>query len=83
VELPRDLAWVRALVLDLSDPWLVPSSIGPAQDRRFDALSAVFQTRPDVARRLLAGNRPWCAVVIVSEPEPTTPPPRPAGVDVA
>jgi hypothetical protein len=72
-QLPADLTWVTALVLDLSDPWLVPSDVRPASDRRFGALSAVFQTHPDVGRRLLAGPAPWCAVAVISGPQPLPP----------
>ena len=65
--LPADLSWVSSVVLDLSDPWLVPVGVGTGRERRLEALSAVFQARPDVGRRLLSGRAAWCAVVAASE----------------
>jgi hypothetical protein len=81
--LPTDLTGATAFAIDLADPWLVPSGVRPERDRRLPALSAVLRDRPAVGRRLLAGVAPWCAVVVVSQPEPARPPERPAGADVA
>lgn len=75
--LPEDLGWVSTVRLAMSNPFLVPAGAGIAQDRTLEALSAVFQARPDVGRRLLAGRERWCAVVVASGS------PLPAGADGA
>jgi Glycosyl transferases group 1 len=61
--LPRDVSWASSITLDLSDPWLVPGGVRGSPPRSLEALSAVLRARPDVGRRLLAGQRPWCDVV--------------------
>jgi len=80
-DLPEDLGWVSRVVLDLSDPWLIPNGVADAAGRTFSALSAVFRDRPDVGRRLLAGRTPWCAVVVLTEPPSGSPQAPPAGAD--
>lgn len=52
------------IMLDLSDPMLVPLGVGQFQSHRLEALSAVMRAHPDVGRRLLAGRTPWSSVVL-------------------
>lgn len=63
--LPRDVSWASSITLDLSDPWLVPGGVRGSPPRSLEALSAVLRARPEVGRRLLAGERSWCDVVAV------------------
>lgn len=65
-EVPNDLSWASSITLDLTDPWLVPLGVGERRSRPLEALSAVLRVRPDVARRLLAGQEPWCEVVLLN-----------------
>jgi hypothetical protein len=61
--LPRDVSWASSVTLDLTDAWLVPGGVRGSPPRSLEALSAVLRARPEVGRRLLAGQRPWCDVV--------------------
>lgn len=61
--LPGDLSWASSVTLGLTDPWLVPGGVRGSPPRKLEALSAVLRSRPDVGRRLLAGEKPWCDVV--------------------
>jgi hypothetical protein len=61
--LPRDVSWASSITLDLTDSWLVPGGVRGSPPRSLEALSAVLRARPEVGRRLLAGQRPWCDVV--------------------
>jgi len=63
--LPDDAARVSGITLDLSDPWLTPLGVRGSPPRRLEACSAVLRARPDVGRRLLAGERPWCDVMAI------------------
>jgi glycosyl transferase family 1 len=62
-ELPHDVSWASNIALDLTDPWLVPGGVRGSPPRSLEALSAVLRARPEVGRRLLAGQKPWCDVV--------------------
>jgi hypothetical protein len=61
--LPRDVSWASSITLDLTDPWLVPGGVRGSPPRSLEALSAVLRARPEVGKRLLAGQKPWCDVV--------------------
>jgi hypothetical protein len=65
--LPSDLSAASTVSLHLTDPFLVPPGIGGVLGRRLEAVSAVLRARPDVGRRLLAGQTPWCDVVLLEE----------------
>jgi hypothetical protein len=65
-EIPADLGWVTAVEVDLSEPWFVPTHVGRARTRPLGHLSKLVQARPDIGRRLLAGEGPWSAVALVS-----------------
>ena len=69
--LPRDVSWALSITLDLTDLWLVPGGVRGSPPRRLEALSAVLRARPEVGRRLLAGQRPWCDVVAL-DPQTVT-----------
>jgi hypothetical protein len=69
--LPRDVSWASGVTLDLTDPWLVPGGVRGSPPRRLEALSAVLRARPEVGRRLLAGQRPWCDFVALEPPAAT------------
>lgn len=61
--IPRNISWASSITLDLTDPLLVPAGVRGSPARGLEALSAVLRARPQVGRRLLAGQRPWCDVV--------------------
>ncbi len=65
--LPPDLSSASGVSFYLTDPWLIPPGIGGMLGRRLEAVSAVLRARPDVGRRLLAGQAPWCDVVLLGE----------------
>lgn len=65
--LPRDVSWASSITLNLNDPWLVPGGVRGSPPRSLEALSAVLRARPEVGRRLLAGQEPWCDVVAVDQ----------------
>jgi hypothetical protein len=69
--LPRDVSWASGVVLDLTDPWLVPGGVWGSPPRMLEALSTVLRARPKVGRRLLAGSRPWCDVIAL-DPQAVT-----------
>lgn len=66
-ELPRDLSFARSVSLHLTDRWLVPAGIDGMLNRRLETLSAVLTTRPDVARRLLVREAPWCDAFLLPD----------------
>lgn len=66
-EVPRDASFAQSVSLHLTDRWLVPGHIDGMLNRRLEALSAVFAKRPDVGRRLLVGEAPWCDVFLVPD----------------
>ena len=61
--LPEDLSRATGLTLDLTDPWLVPLGVSASPARRLEACSAVLLARPEVGRRLLAGQTAWFDVL--------------------
>jgi hypothetical protein len=64
---PLDLSFATSVSLHLTDPWLAPTGIEGMLGRRLDAVSAVLAKRPDVGRRLLVGQSPWCDAFLVSD----------------
>jgi len=59
-EVPLDVSFAKSVSLQLTDRWLVPAGVDGMLDRRLETLSAALARRPDVGRRLLVGEAPWC-----------------------
>jgi hypothetical protein len=60
--IPEDLSWARSISLKLDDRWLVPLGQSDRTHTSLAGLSGVLRRNPAVARRLVAGNEPWCGI---------------------
>ena len=62
--IPQDLSWARSISFKLDDRWLVPVGQSGRTHMTLKGLSAVLQRNPGIARRLVAGGKPWCSVAL-------------------